>query len=107
MGHFIHRAWIPANLLAEGLHLVGFALTTLSPLVVHFYEQEAVAFNVVDNRGGETARGDYTGDMPGVVRPLLQCSTEFRDVSGVQGRVDLWTGPAKLSCPSQPSADNG
>jgi hypothetical protein len=31
----------------------------------------------VDSLTGETARGDYAGGIPGVVRPLLKWSTEY------------------------------
>jgi len=41
-------------------------------MIVHFDEPEAVMFHVVESSEGETARGDYTGVMPGVVRPILK-----------------------------------
>ena len=42
-----------------------------------FYELDAVAFQVIDSLDGDSARGDYAGRMTGVVRPLLQWSTQF------------------------------
>jgi len=75
VGRFLSRAQIPGNFLAEGSLIVAAAITTNEPLVVHFHETDAVAFNVVDSLEGNSARGDYAGHMPGVVRPLLPWRT--------------------------------
>ncbi len=79
-GRYRSTAWIPGNYLSEGTLLVGAALTSYDPSIVHFYEQEAVAFQVIDAQDGDSARGDYTGPIPGVVRPILRWNTEF-DIS--------------------------
>lgn len=76
-GRYTTIAWIPGDLLAEGTHFVGAAVSTLAPLKIHFYESDAVAFHVVDSFQGDSARGDYSGDMPGVMRPLLEWTTRF------------------------------
>jgi lipopolysaccharide transport system ATP-binding protein len=76
-GRYTSTAWIPGNLLAEGTLIVGVAVSTMDPVRVHFYEREAVAFQVIDTTDGDSARGDYGGPIPGVVRPLLQWSTSF------------------------------
>ena len=76
-GYYKCQAVIPPNFLSEGSYVVGAALSTLTPLTVHFYERDAIAFQVIDNMSGETARGDYAGPMPGVVRPILKWSTQF------------------------------
>ena len=57
--------------------IVGVALSTFNPLVVHFYERDAVAFQVIDSLDGNSARGEYAGPMPGVVRPLLEWNTRM------------------------------
>jgi lipopolysaccharide transport system ATP-binding protein len=77
LGRYKSTAWIPGNLLAEGTMIVGVALTTPTPLEVHFYERDVVAFQVIDSMDGDSARGDYAGRIPGVVRPLLQWETEY------------------------------
>jgi lipopolysaccharide transport system ATP-binding protein len=64
--------WIPGNLLAEGRIYVEAAVSTYNPTVVHADEQDAVAFQVVDRSTGDGVRGEYVGDWPGVVRPMLQ-----------------------------------
>ena len=35
-----------------------------------------MAFQVIDSLDGDTVRGDYAGPFPGVVRPLLEWTTE-------------------------------
>ena len=77
LGRYVTSAWIPGNFLAEGTVLVGVALSTFDPATIHFFERDAVAFQVVDTLNGDSARGDYAGPMPGVVRPLLNWNTEF------------------------------
>jgi len=77
VGRYVATVWLPGNFLAEGTLIVGAALSTLTPLVVHFYERDAVAFQVIDSLDGDSARGDYAGPMPGVVRPILQWTTRF------------------------------
>jgi lipopolysaccharide transport system ATP-binding protein len=76
-GIYSTTAWVPGDLLAEGTHFVGAGVSTMVPLYAHFYESDAVAFHVVDGCQGDSARGDFTGDMPGVVRPLLEWSTRL------------------------------
>ena len=78
-------AWIPGNFLAEGTMIVGVAVSTFDPVVIHFYERDAVAFQVIDSLDGDSARGDYGGPMPGVVRPLLKWETHL--VSGKEANA--------------------
>jgi lipopolysaccharide transport system ATP-binding protein len=76
-GRYRSVGWIPGNLLSEGMMLIGPAMRALEPDVLHFYEREAVSFQVIDSPGGDTARGDYPGGIPGAVRPLLKWTTEY------------------------------
>ncbi len=75
-GRYLSTAWLPGNFLSEGSLIVGAAISTLDPVTVHFYERDAVAFQVIDSLDGDSARGDYAGPMPGVVRPLLHWTTQ-------------------------------
>jgi lipopolysaccharide transport system ATP-binding protein len=52
-------------------------MSTMNPVIVHFYERDAVAFQVIDSMDGDSARGEYGGPMPGVVRPLLKWHTRL------------------------------
>jgi lipopolysaccharide transport system ATP-binding protein len=77
VGRFVCRAFIPGNLLQEGLYVVQAALITLDPVIIQFYVKDAVMFQVIDNNEGDSARGDYAGDIGGVVRPLLKWTNLF------------------------------
>jgi lipopolysaccharide transport system ATP-binding protein len=76
-GRYVSTGWIPGNFLSEGMMIIGPAVRTEEPRILHFYERDAVAFQVVDTTDGDSARGDYAGRMGGVVRPLLKWSTKF------------------------------
>ena len=76
-GTYTSVVWIPANFLAEGPLLVSSAVVTLDPVKVHFWERDIVAFHVVDSLDGDSARADYAGTYPGVVRPCLEWETRF------------------------------
>jgi lipopolysaccharide transport system ATP-binding protein len=71
-GRHTATAWIPGNLLAEGTYIVGVAISTLDPVRVHLHERDVVALQVIDSFEGDSARGDYGGPFPGVVRPMLR-----------------------------------
>jgi lipopolysaccharide transport system ATP-binding protein len=76
-GRFVSTAWIPGNLLAEGTLIVGVAVTTRDPEIVHIFERDAVAFQVIDSLDGDSVRGAYVGHIPGVVRPMLKWDTRY------------------------------
>ena len=75
-GVFVSRAWIPENFLAEGHVAVGCAVFNHASHIVHFHEQEAIVFNVVDTYSHDSARGDCVGTFNGVIRPLLNWETQ-------------------------------
>ncbi len=77
-GCFTSTAWIPANLLAEGALLVSCGMSSYRPFEVHFFVRDAIAFNVTDAGTGDSARGDWDGSIPGVVRPLLKWETTYK-----------------------------
>jgi lipopolysaccharide transport system ATP-binding protein len=76
-GRYVSTAWVPGNFLSEGTLVVGAAVSTVDPVHVHFFERDAVAFQVIDSLDGDSARGDFGGPMPGVVRPMLRWTTEY------------------------------
>jgi len=77
-GTYTTTAWVPGNLLNEGIMIVSPSLNTFVPgkAIRHAHVDEAVSFHVVDPGQGDTARGDYAQAWPGPVRPLLQWTTE-------------------------------
>lgn len=64
--------WLPKNLLSEGLHYCGIAAMSYSPFTVHFHDINKFAFNITDFISDSEIRNQYTGELPGVVRPFLQ-----------------------------------
>lgn len=76
VGWFKSTVWIPGNFLAEGGLIVTAAMGTYDPFTVHFHEPDVLAFFVTDSLDGDSARGDYAGPLPGVVRPIFDWETE-------------------------------
>jgi len=72
-GEHSATAWIPGNLLSEGLYTVSVTICSIGgpKLVPHANANDAVSFHVQDPVEGDSARGRYTGALRGAVRPLL------------------------------------
>jgi homopolymeric O-antigen transport system ATP-binding protein len=80
-GVYSVTAWIPPNLLNEGTATVDVAVCTLQApkLLPRAQRAEAVAFGVVDPGDGDSARGLFTGQLRGAVRPLLEWTGQRLD----------------------------
>ncbi len=76
-GRYISISLIPGNLLSEGTMIIGPAIRTIKPDILNLYERDAAAFQVIDSLDGDSARGDFTRSLLGVVRPLLKWDTQF------------------------------
>lgn len=76
-GSYLSTVTVPGNLLAEGMVFVNASLRRVNPNNLEFSELSAVAFNVIDSIEGNSARGDWSKDMAGIVRPLLDWSTKY------------------------------
>jgi lipopolysaccharide transport system ATP-binding protein len=74
-GRYVSTAWIPGNYLAEGTLFVRAGIFTLQPYKMHLVERNVAAFQVADTLDSDSARGDFDGHLPGVVRPLLKWHT--------------------------------
>ena len=79
-GEYVATAWIPENVLNEGLFTVEPAVSSLGSgkLLPHAGARQAVSFHVHDPGEGDSARGRFTGQLRGVVRPLLEWTLEER-----------------------------
>ena len=97
-GVYVTTAWIPGNFLAPGMLFVTPALITQSPKTVQFDEPQVIVFRVRDNMGADTARGEWAGDMPGVVRPMLQWTTETGGSSRSETAAELRLGSLCHEC---------
>lgn len=77
----IARVRIPAHLLAETGYTATATLTFFgegAPITCQLHN--ALSFNVYDPLKGDSARGSFKGQMPGVVAPRLDWSTESEPV---------------------------
>jgi lipopolysaccharide transport system ATP-binding protein len=74
-GTYSTVVWLPANFLAEGMHYCGIAAMSYTPIFrIHFHDVKKFSFNINDLNDSSTVRGEYTGEFPGIVRPLLKWS---------------------------------
>jgi len=73
-GDYVATAWIPGNLLNEGLISVHVDVCSIGPtkLFHHAAARDLISFHVHDPGEGGSARGDFSGQLQGVVRPLLE-----------------------------------
>ena len=76
-GRYVTTAWVPGNFFAEGMIFVELGLVTIEPVRIEVHEKSIVAFQVVDSSTGETARGDLANVLIGVVRPMLEWTTQY------------------------------
>jgi lipopolysaccharide transport system ATP-binding protein len=75
-GRYTSAVRLPGNFLSEGSLIAHVSIMSHFPsTILHARVTNAVAFQVVDEAGEGSARGDYVGPMPGVVRPLLEWKT--------------------------------
>ena len=79
-GIYSTTMWIPGNLLAEGVVIVGVAIIKKDPFAIYFHELDAVSFNVIDYIRGDSARGDYALGFPGLMRPLCKWETVKKSI---------------------------
>jgi lipopolysaccharide transport system ATP-binding protein len=79
-GDYVSTAWIPGNLLNEGLVTVDVGVCSVATPKLHPHTgcTDAVSFHVHDPGEGDSAKGPFTGQLKGVVRPLLEWTTEER-----------------------------
>jgi lipopolysaccharide transport system ATP-binding protein len=77
VGRYVTTAWLPPNLLNAGVMYVSIMMATPDPLERHVVMEKAISFYIheLDDRIS-TARGLYSRDFPGVIRPLLSWDTK-------------------------------
>jgi lipopolysaccharide transport system ATP-binding protein len=80
-GRYLATARIPGNFLNEGRVSVEAGVYTLHSPKLHprAWKPDAVSFTVYDPGDGDSARGRFTGQLRGVVRPLLDWTVERLD----------------------------
>ncbi|MFL6209385.1 MAG: ABC transporter ATP-binding protein [Pyrinomonadaceae bacterium] len=84
-GRFLSACTIPANMLAEGaLTITAAVYAVLDGVHTHALEHDAVRFLVVDSIETDSARGLYAGTVAGVLRPLLDWTTQHVEPQAVE-----------------------
>lgn len=79
-GRYTSTIAIPANFLSAGnLRATASVMSHHPATVTHVYVPNAIGFQVVESDEEHTARGDYIGPIPGVIRPLLDWTTDFHE----------------------------
>ena len=87
-GRYVTTAWIPGNLLNEGLMTVDVGLASVGApkLVTRLNAPNLLTFHVRDPAEGDSAKGLFTGQVRGAVRPLLEWSSSEADSSVGSGQ---------------------
>jgi lipopolysaccharide transport system ATP-binding protein len=81
-GRYASVIVIPGNMLSEGtLRAHASVMSHVPRTTLHAHAAGVVAFQVIDSQQGDSARGDYIGPIPGVVRPLLDWTTTRLDAA--------------------------
>jgi len=77
-GEYVSTAWIPGNFLNEGVITVDVAIVSLdgSRMITRINAQGLLTFHVQDPGMGDSAKGLFSGQFRGGVRPLLQWTTQ-------------------------------
>jgi lipopolysaccharide transport system ATP-binding protein len=71
-GVYTASCYVPGNLLNEGIYFVGLAMSSFSSeIITHFFEKNALSFNVIDDIQNNPTRSGWVGNMLGAVRPKL------------------------------------
>lgn len=70
-GAYLATMWVPDNFLNEGVYVAGIAVSTMSPVRVHFFVPDGIIFSVVDDLN-DPSRNEYVQSIPGVIRPKLE-----------------------------------
>ncbi len=75
-GRYKSSVTVPGDLLLDGRILIMSSALVLSPRRGEFAADRYIVVQMTDAMNGDSARGIYTGNMPGMVNPLLHWATE-------------------------------
>jgi lipopolysaccharide transport system ATP-binding protein len=76
-GRYISRAWIPGDLLNEGLVYITPAIRDMRTKMMHFRMREAIGFQVINTLDSDPDQPDAVGSLGGVIRPAFAWEVEF------------------------------
>ena len=83
VGNYKSIAWIPGNFLSEGKIYIDVLLISMSHKISirHIQEEKIISIDVVDYGNSGSAKGDFTGEWGGFVRPLLNWDNHFSSLT--------------------------
>lgn len=96
VGRYASIISLPGNLLSEGTLRAHVSVMSHTPTTtLHAQAQNVIAFQVIDSPqpGYSSARGDYIGPIPGVVRPLLDWTTTRFDAPDAHSSTSSSSAP--------------
>lgn len=76
IGRYKASVRIPSNLLADGQYSIGVALFSQQPFHIYLHEIHVIRFTIQDVLNNESARGTFSGEYGGIVRPKLEWFTK-------------------------------
>jgi lipopolysaccharide transport system ATP-binding protein len=76
-GQHTCTAWLPANLFGDGRLGIGVSIFSFRPWTIHFEAPNLLLVDVVSGSAKLTARGHFEGNIPGLIRPLLNWTSEY------------------------------
>jgi lipopolysaccharide transport system ATP-binding protein len=74
VGRFTSTAWIPGNLLAEGVIVVAVSIVSPDSQRQHVHERDTLGFHVIDSIHARPT-GTIDAPLPGLLRPALRWTT--------------------------------
>ena len=80
VGRYKSSVSIPGNFFSEGQLFVCAAMSNAKQSH-HFYQHNIISLHVFDSHDGNSARGDWSGKMGGIIRPLFAWNTQFNPTS--------------------------
>lgn len=76
-GIYTATAKIPGNTFGEQMFSVSTSMHVLRPTYsIQYWKTDIIAFQLIDSLEGDSARGDFTGNLLGLFRPKLEWTTE-------------------------------
>jgi lipopolysaccharide transport system ATP-binding protein len=77
IGRRISTCTIPGNMMGEGTYTFGAGIYSMHEMNTNkAFEHNVVKFSVFDPMTGDSARGVFTGYIPGVMRPMFEWRSE-------------------------------
>ena len=74
-GRYKATAWIPGNLLPEGIFGISVAIFTPAPLDILIHEKNILSFETYTDFSKLSARGNYADDFPGSSKTIIKLGT--------------------------------